>query len=96
MDIEGFELFALKGAREILTACRPNVVCELTATFLRDHGQSSESLIQFMLDLGYGAFLLAVSPVGKVTATPFTPETAPVEQTEVLFSFSADPLSAGS
>ena len=96
MDIEGFELFALKGAREILTACRPNVVCELTAAFLRDHGQSSESLIQFMLDLGYGAFLLAVSPVGKVTATPFAPETAPVEQAEVLFSCSADPLSAKS
>ena len=92
MDIEGFELFALRGAKETLATFHPNVVCELTEAFLRDHGQSSQALIQFMLDLGYRAFLLSLSSTGQVEATACTAENTPDDQAEVLFSFLKDPL----
>lgn len=92
MDIEGFELFALKGAREMLQMHSPQVVCELTGPFLADHGQSAKELVQFMLELDYTPFRLSEAGSGGLTATPFCLNETPTDQAEVLFSKSAVPL----
>ena len=96
MDIEGFELFALKGASEILQQCHPDVICELTGAFLRDHGQSSESLVRFMQDLGYLAFLVSLSTDSQLLLKRCSPEETPSEQAEILFSVSDDPFACRS
>ena len=92
MDIEGFELFALRGARETLADHGPNVICELTGSFLEDHGQSARDLVQFMLDLGYTPFQLSESGSGRLVATPFCLDETPSSQAEVLFSKLSNPL----
>ena len=53
LDVEGFELEALKGMRNTLARFRPVVICELTDSFLRELGQSSRELLEFMEALGY-------------------------------------------
>lgn len=92
MDIEGFELFALKGAIQMLQQHHPDVICELTGAFLRDHGQSSESLVRFMEELNYRAFLLSLSSDGRLLLKRCLPKDTPSEQAEILFSVSDDPL----
>lgn len=57
MDIEGFELFALKGLfSEVDWQCP--VVCEVTAEFLQRNGQSVRELLSFMQSHGYQAHRL--------------------------------------
>lgn len=92
MDIEGFEMYALEGARQMLQQYHPNVICELTGAFLKDHGQSSESLVRFMAELNYRAFLMSLSSEGQLLLKRCLPEETPSDQAEVLFSLSDDPL----
>lgn len=53
LDVEGFELEALKGMRDSLARYAPVVICELTESFLRELGQSASELLAFMEALGY-------------------------------------------
>jgi FkbM family methyltransferase len=52
-DIEGAELFAFRGAREIITRHLPTVICEINPWFLEGFGVRLEELIGFFLDYGY-------------------------------------------
>lgn len=52
LDVEGYELRALRGARRTLAQHRPIVVVE-SGRQLERYGDSHEDLVAFMLDLGY-------------------------------------------
>lgn len=65
LDVEGFELEALKGMKNTLVRFRPVVICELTDSFLREMGQSSRELIKFMEVLGYVCQRLPVTDQGE-------------------------------
>lgn len=73
MDIEGFELFALKGIYSELDWHCP-VVCEVTAEFLQRNGQSVRELLSFMADHGYQAHRL-VENSGTVHCETLDPQT---------------------
>jgi hypothetical protein len=52
LDIEGFELHALRGARRTIERARPVIITEVNHCFLRYHPDFSP-LTQFMGDVGY-------------------------------------------
>jgi FkbM family methyltransferase len=52
-DIEGADLFALRGARKLLAEQRPTVVCEINPWFLEGFGLNTADLVQFFDGLGY-------------------------------------------
>jgi FkbM family methyltransferase len=53
IDLEGFELSALRGCRQLLERHRPQVVCEVTEKLLNKFGDSAGELVQFFQDLDY-------------------------------------------
>lgn len=53
MDIEGAELFALRGGQGLLSAMKPYVFIEWNSTNLKAYGCASESLLDFSVDNGY-------------------------------------------
>jgi FkbM family methyltransferase len=55
IDVEGAELAALEGMRELLTKYQPHLVCEMNAGCLRDSGHSPEALLGLLDNLGYSA-----------------------------------------
>ena len=60
MDIEGAELNALHGAREVLTKHKPLVFVSVHPEFMRElYGVGREQVLSFMKSLGYDAELLA-------------------------------------
>lgn len=77
IDVEGAEMMALRGMKQLLKKTRPYVILELTDKFLRDLGSNSEELLLFMKNAGYTAY-----PVSD-PSRPLTSSAA--EQTDVLF-----------
>lgn len=53
IDVEGYELKVLKGAVNIIQACRPVLFVEVDDDNLRAHGDSAVSLLRFLMDSGY-------------------------------------------
>lgn len=53
LDLEGFELFALRGARATLSQCQPVMVIELCARHMAKHGLAPDDLFQFLDYMGY-------------------------------------------
>ncbi len=58
IDVEGYELAALRGVRGLLEADRPWIVCEITEGFLRRFGHSATELVSYLNDLGYQPYSL--------------------------------------
>lgn len=51
IDVEGFELKALKGAENLFKSRKiKNIICEFNEYWLREAGTSSNELLQFLLD----------------------------------------------
>jgi FkbM family methyltransferase len=57
MDIEGYEMNALRGARDTLERFHPALFIEVGDSKLRENGSSASELIRFLLDIGYRVFL---------------------------------------
>ncbi len=55
LDLEGAELRAIIGMRDILTADRPPLLVEITDSFLRQYGGSAAALYAYMSGLNYVA-----------------------------------------
>lgn len=54
IDIEGSEFRALRGARQLLSRCRPLITTEFSPTaLLKMSGCSGEEYLQFLISLGY-------------------------------------------
>ena len=54
IDIEGGEMDALVGAREVLTSLRPWIVLEANGQACHDAGYGARDLLVYLRDLGYG------------------------------------------
>lgn len=57
LDIEGFELHAMRGARNTIQRARPIIITEINECFLRYHPTYSP-LQAFMTDIGYQCYSL--------------------------------------
>jgi hypothetical protein len=57
LDVEGFELYALRGLFEEQNLKCP-VICEITAEFLQRNGQSVREMFAMMSGRGYTAYRL--------------------------------------
>jgi FkbM family methyltransferase len=53
MDCEGSELLVLKGAKETLRKNKVRIFCEIHHNFLRQLGQSTEDLVEYLQKLGF-------------------------------------------
>ncbi|HXO22263.1 MAG TPA: FkbM family methyltransferase [Thermoanaerobaculia bacterium] len=63
IDVEGYELAALQGARGILTQYRPRLLLELHPTRLRELGGSLGEVVDLLEGLGYRFFDLGGAPL---------------------------------
>jgi FkbM family methyltransferase len=55
-DIEGADLYALRGARKLLERNKPVVVCEINPWFLEGFGLKVEDLVGYFESMGYGLY----------------------------------------
>ena len=53
MDVQGFEMNLLNGAKETITKDKPSVLCEVTPEALQRAGSSHSELLKFFKDLEY-------------------------------------------
>jgi hypothetical protein len=53
MDLEGAEMFALNGARELLARQRPVVYCEFHRAYMAANGTTIENVFEYADDLGF-------------------------------------------
>ncbi len=71
IDVEGFELSVLRGAREIVQRDRPALCIEFAPAYMASKGADPSELVQRLLDAGYEfAFHDRAAPAG-LTATQF-------------------------
>ncbi len=61
IDVEGYELNVLEGARDLLTNHSPKVFCALHPELLKVLGQTPEQLLEFMRQLEYSS-----EPIGEI------------------------------
>jgi FkbM family methyltransferase len=54
IDVEGFELRVFSGAQNVLRTHKPILFIEVDDNNLKAQGDSSQKLMQFLTDLGYG------------------------------------------
>ncbi|TXD41660.1 FkbM family methyltransferase [Lujinxingia vulgaris] len=59
IDIEGAELAALKGADEVLTGFRPNIILELNQGTCKSAGYTMDDLLDLLASYGYTFFEIA-------------------------------------
>lgn len=52
-DIEGADLFAMRGAQRTLERCKPTVIIEITPWYLEGFGLSVRDVTSFFFELGY-------------------------------------------
>lgn len=70
IDIEGAELPALEGGREMLYEMRPLIVCEADETLQRKFGYERVDLISFLAGLQYSIHELESAWSPTIVATP--------------------------
>jgi FkbM family methyltransferase len=58
MDIEGSELGALKGMKNILTNSKPTILMEFCPQYIEEYGADPKDVYNFMRELGYIIMLL--------------------------------------
>lgn len=54
IDVEGAEIFALRGALELIGRDHPSIICEVDPEFLTGFGLDPGDLTSLLADLGYG------------------------------------------
>lgn len=53
LDVEGFELLALKGAEKTIRRCRPTILMEMNAGTFARNGITHSDIFQFLNNVGY-------------------------------------------
>jgi len=89
IDVEGYELAALRGVQRLLEADRPWIACEITEGFLRRFGHSAAELVGYLSSLGYQPYALERSQA----FTPIAPSelSDPDRQFNVVFIHADSP-----
>jgi FkbM family methyltransferase len=59
IDVEGFELEALRGAQRLLQSAKPDILLEVHLNYLEEMGLSSRDITEFLEGLGYHFFSCA-------------------------------------
>lgn len=59
MDIEGAELFALRGGIKTLEGYKPSIILEIDDSTCRSAGYQPEEIVVFLEELGYKLYLIA-------------------------------------
>jgi FkbM family methyltransferase len=85
LDVEGYELEALRGLQRTLQKFTPVVICELTDRFLREIGQDARQLLEFMEQFGYRCNILAGGNVEPGRALASSDAALPDGQLDVVF-----------
>lgn len=67
-DVEGADLYALRGARETLKKHKPVVIVEITPWFLEGFGLSAGDVVSFFDELGYRCY--RYDDGGRLIPTP--------------------------
>jgi FkbM family methyltransferase len=73
IDVEGAEYLALLGMRECLKRDHPDLVIEVTDSFLREMGHSAEQLCAELFGLGYNMYIIdhrGLQPVRSPALVP--------------------------
>ncbi len=68
-DIEGADLFALRGARKIIEANKPSVIIEITPWYLEGFGLKVSDLTSFFEALGYSCYRYEGGKLHPATAS---------------------------
>ncbi len=56
IDIEGAELFALRGAKNLINLYKPSILIEINPVFLEGFGLKESDLLEFIDSMGYETF----------------------------------------
>lgn len=72
IDVEGYELKVIRGAKQLLTSFKPVLFVELDDQNLRDQGDSVSDLLSYLKDLGYRSFVHAESDAPVLSDQNFT------------------------
>jgi len=56
LDVEGVEIFALRGMRQVIQRCRPDLVIEISQKFFAELGYSPREVLRYLEEFGYRAF----------------------------------------
>ena len=82
IDVEGAECRVLKGMRNCLERDKPDLVIEVTDSYLRTLGDSAAELRKMLYELGYQMYV-----IGNECLVPLRPDEAePAEQYNALFT----------
>jgi FkbM family methyltransferase len=57
IDVEGFELFVLRGARHLIESCHPVILCEISNTSRERFGVAPEEVFGFLSGIGYASYV---------------------------------------
>jgi FkbM family methyltransferase len=63
IDVEGAELAVLRGMEGYLRNKRPNILVEVTNKFLNEMGDSEQSLLAYLKNLGYHCYVIGEARV---------------------------------
>lgn len=73
LDLEGAELFALRGASELIDRDRPELVLELSDLLFEQAGYTADDLLDFLEDRGYRVGLVTDYPLDVTIRRPGWP-----------------------
>jgi len=79
LDIEGFELKALRGMTEALRLFRPLVITEINPEMLAHAGTSADELAGFLMDRGYSPYGYTMRPRRRLSLWRVEPSNLPFE-----------------
>lgn len=70
IDVEGYEIAALEGARPIIEAAKPAIMFEASASALTQQGQTPLDVYTYLVSFGYRFWILEGTRMVPVKGTP--------------------------
>ncbi|MAS04771.1 MAG: hypothetical protein CL534_08780 [Ahrensia sp.] len=80
IDVEGFEMHVLRGAKRIIERDRPLILTEVVGRHLESAGQNPGNLLQFFESLNYQGYRMGLRGVGAKQRLHLEENTGTIEQ----------------